>query len=163
MAVAKARQPQPRRRKDPRPARLTGVTDDVLINKDPKKHYVLAYLGHDTGVPYYKTLGYEVERYREGGVAFSGFECRPGEPMENRGALLMSIDAERRQEIEEYGPNGRTGQDLVDKIEDIIIDPRKTVGHDPQRGLHAAEIRNKYFSVRNLGGADDEEPDAQII
>lgn len=125
------------RRKDPRPRHTDGAAPWAkLNNRDPHKHYVYVFEGdQEHGIAYYRSIGYQVEEHTKDGVApMAGVTGKPGEPISMRGHTLMSCPMERRMEIEEYGPDGVTGQALADEIDGVILDKRGGIDH--LRGLH---------------------------
>lgn len=125
-------------RRDPEP-RFTdqGINIWKVVSGDPTRHYVAVYQNsEDYGPEYYEYLGYEVEIAREGGPRFlAGRTAKMGEPVTMRGHVLMSCTGERKAEIDKYGPDGATGLEWLDEIDDRILDKKK--GFDPGRGLKA--------------------------
>lgn len=128
-------------RKDPAPRPVTGVPTRGIevMNKDPNRKYVLVDKGaggnREVICPaYYQELGFviefwpafeglkgaELEAAKQGALRFRGGDIgRSGEPMETRGHVLMSIDAEVLREQYE------AAQREVDPIEEAIRDPEK--------------------------------------
>lgn len=146
--------PKPASRRDPRARHTDGVLPYMrLANKDPNKHYVLAYANdRTTGVEYYEAIGYTIETYRgEQGVHFPAQRrsAKLQEPIENRGHYLMSIPLKDYEEIQQYGPEGGRGQDYVDQLEHQIVDTGKALVADGLRGLSSRRINNDYYSVQN--------------
>lgn len=137
------------KRTDPRRLRPVDGTSPwaVLINQDPTKKYVLANKADQfQGAAYYEAIGYDVELVQEGKDALrflAGRNGRVGEPLENFGHVVMSIDLERWNEIEKYGIAGGRGQDGADKIERRIVDHESGID-DPLRGLGAG-----YLGIAN--------------
>lgn len=128
-------------RKDPAPRPVTGVPTRGIevLNKDPNRKYVLVDKGaggnREVICPaYYQELGWQVEYWpafeglkgpelaaaRAGSLRFQGHDFgRDGEPMETRGHVLMSIDAEVLKAHYE------AAQKEVDPIEESIMHPEK--------------------------------------
>lgn len=128
--------PQAAQRIDPKPRPTNGVhTSTLLKDKDPNKKYVWVNLADSNALSTYEALGYIVEEQRDGGPHHMGGKLnrKNGERIEWRGNLLMSISLERAMEIEKYGPDGDSGQDLADKIEGRYLE--KDRGRDPMRGI----------------------------
>lgn len=83
---------------------------------------------------YYQSLGYVVEEARAGGPSLTaGVTSQEGQPIQVRGHILMSCSDQRRLEIEQYGPDGDSGQEQADVVEDAIVD--RSRGRDHLRGL----------------------------
>lgn len=105
--------------------------------KDPNRHYVLANkaLIGVGGSDYYVELGYLIETQRPDGPKLAGGQTtrKEGDPLEVFGHVLMSCTLERRIEIDEYGPDGQSGQAGADLVENKIID--KSRGVDLLRGI----------------------------
>lgn len=138
-------------RADPSPREVTaaGPLRNRLVNRDPGRKYIWAYLADpDSGAPYFEALGYEVERYNPDGVRpASTLKLRAGEPIENMGSVLMSIPIEQAEQIERVGVEGTTGQQWLDVVEKRLR-MRNTIV-DPTRGFLQ---QNKYVSVREYNG-----------
>lgn len=126
-------------RKDPRGRTHDGANTGVkLINRNPDRVYVGAAQG--TGaVDEYLGRGYEIERYEEGGVRFSVKTAKPGDAIEYKGHVLMSISKEARDYIDQYGEDGESGWAEADKVEAKIIDKRGAQ-RDLMRGLHGGYV-----------------------
>ena len=125
---------------DPVPRRVDGVSGWLeLENKDPRRHYVLAYdLDTLCGRAYLASLGYQVEKRVEGGVHFKNGEVgQMGEPLMWRGHVLMSIDQETRAQIDADGAR------WADHVENRIVDRDQGV-QDLLRG-----IRGRFMKVTN--------------
>lgn len=150
MSATKAPTSLPRR--DPKRRHVDGASPwSRLQHRNPKKHYVFASLtNQETGQAYYEQLGYEIERMPDKGTPgvqpWAGCTSKPGEPIEVRGHVLMSISTDKRREIDLYGADGDGGQALVDAIEERIID-REAGGVDGLRGM-----RTRYMDVTNETG-----------
>lgn len=133
-------------RRDPDRRFADGATNVWRItNQDPTKHYVAVYESSaEFGVEAYEYMGYDIVIAREGGPSFfAGRTSKLGEPVRMRGHVLMSIDKAKKEEIDRIGPDGATGQALLDDIDSKILDHRKG-GFDPGRGLRA-----QYISFEN--------------
>lgn len=116
--MAAAKQKNVGGRVDPVPRRVDGVSGWLeLDGKDPSRHYVFAYdLDQMCGRPYLASLGYQVEKYREGGVKVkNGDTGNPGDPIMFRGHVLMSISNEQRQAIDQ------DGQAWANRVEEKIV------------------------------------------
>lgn len=126
------------RRKDPKPRHTDGAAPWAkLKNRDERLHYTYVYAGDgvDHGPDYYRSIGYEPVEYSADGVApVAGVTGNPGDQIEMRGHVLMACTLERKAEIDQYGPDGVSGQELADEIEEVMIDNRG--GLDHLRGLH---------------------------
>lgn len=116
MAAAKRKRPP---RKDPRPRHIDGVAPWTrLEGKDPGRRYVWVTMSDEEVVSDYESMGYRVEKASKDGVRpGAGKTCRIGETITMRGMQLMSIGLEEYEQIVEYGPDGNTGQDYLDKVE----------------------------------------------
>jgi hypothetical protein len=122
--------PSQTKRIDPetRPVTAVSVTQTVIRNRDPKRHYVLVYKAdHDLGIPHYQALGYEMERVREGGVSLPMMSTTDGDVIEQRGHVLMSCP------IEVLQARFKQEQASFDAIERRIV--RNTSGVDGLRGI----------------------------
>lgn len=112
-----------------------------LQRKDPLKRYLWCFLATPAdgqGIDYYRLLGYEVERYVEGGTCPYGMRFEPGQEIQVRGHALMSVSKERHAELVKYGPapvgtRGDSGQAAADALEKHII--RKRYFNDAFRGI----------------------------
>ena len=118
-----------------------GAVFPTIVNGHPEMTYKLVYQGtsnHD--VRSHEEQGWEVVYYSPDGPRLGGgvgATCKPNEPIEYHGHVLMDINKEDVQRVYE------AGQKRVDKIEDRIID--KDRGPiDPARGM-----RSRYFHVTN--------------
>ena len=162
-AVRRRRAPRKtnKNRKDPKPRHIDGAARWAnLENTDPERKYVYAYIADmDFGKVYYESLGYRVEVYAEDGprpafLSPAEAKRRIGDEIEFRGHVLMSIDAEKHEQIQEYGPDGMSGYQLADEIENKISGGRSgltSLDDDAKKHL------NKYFDLGN-----DTEPPAPV-
>jgi len=106
-----------------------------MVNKRPDRHYVLVYTGDPEAMATYPALGFVPEAYEAGGVQpAGGWTGKAGDNIVVRDHILMSISMEDWQQIQQYGPDGQTGYDLHDRIEEQIISRRGE--HDPIRGAN---------------------------
>lgn len=133
----------PAQRRDPA-HRFNDVTASWsrLQNRDPGRFYVYVYKGSfEQGPEYYEAMGYDYERAREGGVKPFG-KLEEGSVIERRGHVLMSCTLEHKQEIEQFGPDGISGQARIDEIEAHMIKNRGAKDHlRGQRGqIYATAI-----------------------
>lgn len=96
------------KRSDPEPRRHDGAFDVILVNSDPRRKYVFAYLGDSQlGADFYEHLGYKREVLQEGGVRISGVKSvKPGDLLTFRGHVLMSIELEEAQKLYQNGGAG---------------------------------------------------------
>lgn len=126
-----------KRRVDPESRNPRGVEYGGLVNENPDRKYVRANKVGHYNVEFYEWLGYEVERRTEHGVKFAGLKtAEMGEPITYMDTVLMSISLEEWEKLQQYGPNGQSGQQLADIIEDRIIDrSRMDIIEDPSRGI----------------------------
>lgn len=125
------------RRQDP-PSRPTdGAAAWAQLRKPAgdDQHYVYVYEGDpEHGPDYYKAIGYHPVEYEKGGVRpMAGKTGNSGDQIEMRGHVLMACSKERRAEIEQFGPDGVSGQALADAIDNRILDDRGGIDH--LRGL----------------------------
>lgn len=74
---------------------------DILKNRDPRRHYVVANPNEETtGVAHYLMLGYVVETSRPGGPHFVGGDgVSEGGAVTRLGGVLMSCPIELREEL----------------------------------------------------------------
>jgi hypothetical protein len=74
-----------------------------LINKDPRRHYVLANPNcEDTGVALYESNGYRVETLCKDGPRFAGGRTsKEGDRVVWKGQMLMSCPLEEHQAYEQ--------------------------------------------------------------
>jgi hypothetical protein len=132
-------------RKDPVKRPVDGIRGrDVLVNADPGKHYVFAHRSNAFGEEYYASIGYELvlqsDTGGDGVRLRTGVNSKPGEPIEQFGHVLMSIDKALWMEMCLNGNEDHSGQAGVDAIEERIVD--KTLGGmDGLRGLQTKFAR----------------------
>ncbi len=125
-------------RHDPKPRRTDGVgPGSKLTGADPDRAYVFVnrYQGGVYDTSYFESLGgwaveeglceegerYRIEKYQEGGLRLAlGKTVRPGEPLEYRGMVLMSCSKQFKELLEQRGPEGDSGQEDADRVEEII-------------------------------------------
>ncbi len=132
-------------RSDPRRRRRDGASAKFAIkNAEPGYKYCWVYKNtEDQGVEYYESIGWDIVRATPNGVSSgAGKVVKDGSVMEQGGYVLMSISQEDWDDLQQVGADGDTGQDLFDKIEKKIIDPRG--GMDPARGMSS-----RYFQALN--------------
>lgn len=115
-------------RQDPqsRPTHGWSPAFHQLKGRDPRLKYVwVSKASEDLGPDYYESLGYQVIRYEEkGGIVLGSLSRRPGEPITFRGNVLMGVDLERAAEIDQYGPDGGSGQEYCDQIASQIANKK---------------------------------------
>lgn len=135
-------------RNDPKPRNMNGLMAwNRLVGNDPSRHYVWVSLNAPFfGTEYYEGLGYDIEYWREGCAkpAADGRKdlkelIKGGGPIQRSGHVLMSCPKETREEIEQFGPDGDSGQDLADKIENALIKDDSQV--DLMRGIRTRGLR----------------------
>lgn len=128
----------PRKRQDPRPRPVeSGKGKTRLLNKDPNRWYVLVAYEPKHMIGEYKFMGYQIETYEKGGVKLAVVETREGEAIEYQDSVLMSIDLQKKKEIDMYGPEGDSGWAEATKLEERIID-RRGAQADLMRGISGA-------------------------
>lgn len=118
-----------------------------LLGTEEGRKYVYVYLagGGSASVEYYESLGYRGEKYGgPEGLRFAGGRTskKVGDDLIFRGCLVMSCDAETAAEVERFGPDGNTGQEIASTYEGLIY--KKRVG-----------LRGEAFSkgtLRNAAG-----------
>lgn len=119
-------------RKDPKrridPENMSGN----VSGKDPGRKYVLANPNDaETGCDYYLSIGYDFEEPRDGGPRVIGGSTKDNR-ITFRGHVLMSVPLQRWEEIQEFGPDGRSGLALASELERKIVKPG---GVDGVRGM----------------------------
>ena len=127
---------------DPKPRPIDGGIPFFNVkDKEPGRFYIWVYKaapGADFGVEHYSYLGYELERYRDGGpspvISLLGEDLN-GKVIEMRGHVLMSCSKERHEEIEQVGIDGVSGQKVADERDDRMIDKNKYL-KDAMRGIN---------------------------
>lgn len=131
------------KRLDPAPRPIDGAIPYFNVkNKDPDKFYIwVNKAAQEYGLEHYLYLGYEIERYRDGGpypamtVLKDGVpEKEQGAVIESRGNVLVSISKEMHEEIEQNGTDGVSGQRAADAMERRLLDRRKHE-KDSMRGI----------------------------
>ena len=124
-----------------------------LVNADPNRFYVgVNQADPNGGVGHYRAMGYVVEEYtHESDVHFRSVSPELGKPVEKAGAVLMSIDKERHDEIIQHGEDGDGGLEYASAQEKRIINNRE--GVDEMRGLHRRLAR---FASARLEYDDDD-------
>ena len=140
-------------RRDP-PHRFNDVTASWsrLRGKDPGRFYVFVYKGSlEQGPDYYESIGYDYETWREGGVQPFG-KSDPGSVIERRGHILMSCTLEHKQELEQHGADGISGQAHIDEIDKRMINNRG--GRDPMRGLKGRGGDQYMTTIDETGPAE---------
>lgn len=75
---------------------------DQVENRDPNRHYVFANPNsQDTGVDFYLSMGYEVEKYRSDGPRPKVFRTlKDGDAITCMGQILMSCPLEEKQAMD---------------------------------------------------------------
>jgi hypothetical protein len=126
-------------RKDPKSRPMNGAQAwGALRNPDPTKKYVAVYMNDDNqGPEYYSWMGYTPVEQEAGEDALQwkgGKTVTVGDQLINRGHMLMEIDKDKADDIAQYGPDGVSGQENADAIDEQILDKRG--GIDQLRGLH---------------------------
>jgi hypothetical protein len=134
-------------RADPKRRRRDGASTQFgLRNQDPDRKYVWVYKNSaEQGVEYYEAIGWDTERLSAGTGALRpavGKTVQEGQLIEQGGYILMSISKEDHEDLNQFGAEGSTGQDLFDKLEAKIINPKG--GMDPARGMSS-----RYFTALN--------------
>ncbi len=83
----------------------------AVVNPRPDMKYVLAYAGNELGVAKYEALGFTpvVNDGQPNGVKISGGQTsHPGQPVQYRGSILMSIPLEQWEAMERHGTDEGT-------------------------------------------------------
>lgn len=143
----------PRVRKDPKGRPTDGNQGRARFRgQDPNRHYVLVNAAaEDFGVGYYQDMGYEVELVRDDGpkaVHVGIRKAENGAAIMERGHVLMSCTKERQAEIEQFGPDGESGQNEVDAMERRM---KLKGGNDPLRGMQTRGVSGSPFvAVKEL-------------
>lgn len=129
-------------RKDPPNRLLEGYHSTRLVNSDPEKTYVFAYEGDsDTGVPMYEHLGYQIVKYREGGVRMAIKNAAEGDPIRFRGHILMEADKAEIKARWQYM------QDQETVREKRIVNSKG--GVDPLRGINSGVLARGELTFVN--------------
>lgn len=133
-------------RRDPR-LRPADALEASIVNAKPDRHYVLVSMAdHLHGPDYYEELGYEyVDPRVEGSERLRGKRTRGDSDgrVEYRGCVLMFISHAERAQIEQYGPDGESGQELADRFERAILDPRNAQ-RDAFRGMGSVYMKLEH-------------------
>lgn len=130
---------KPSIRRDPAPRRVDLSRDDgSIVGADPEKAYVWAYKAGDA-IGMYENRGYEVETIRADGSGPRSRVARtkgltPGQPVEWKSNVLMSISKAELAEIEAQG------QAETDELESRILS--KGGGVDSLRGINGIRGRD---------------------
>lgn len=105
-------------RQDPKP-RIPDTSLGVLVNARPDRKYVWVDPNNQyQGVDFYTSIGYEVEKCREGGPKPArGVMKGEGSPVSVLGQVLMSIDEDEWKRMQLEGLAGNDGQLRADDIE----------------------------------------------
>lgn len=139
-------------RHDPPPRHMNGFTPfGTVVNPNPNKKYVLAYVASaEQGPAYYESIGYHrVNFTNKSSTHMSGGDvARQGDACTYRGHLLMEIDLELWKQIEMYGLDGRSGLAMHDKrMSEILSEDngredlfRGVRRHSPGRRMAADDI-----------------------
>lgn len=148
-APAAARGKKPVRRVDPRPKHIDGTAPLMrLKNANPKKVYKAASVSDPVfGLQHYRAMGWDVEIYtgEPHGLQFAGGQtCKPGDPLESMGHVIVSLDAEKYAQVVQFGEDGASGQAEADEIENRIIDRNSM--KDAVRGINGGR---QYFDAVN--------------
>lgn len=123
----------------------------ALENADPNRKYVWVSRNKLT-LAEYRRMGYVPETIREGGVQAAGEELdlsHQGKQVEACDHVLMSVSAERAQDIFERGPFGASGQKLTDAIDKKIVTKRGGEDHFRGLGVERRGGQRPYFAVEN--------------
>lgn len=146
--------PIPRTRKDPRRRSIDGSAPwSRLSGEDKERHYVYAATNdNDTGLAYYRMIGYEVEKYGPGrprprGMPLEEAKRLEGQPIEIRGATLVSCSRERYEEIQEFGPDGQSGMSVIEERRAAVRRAKHGIPNDDIRGI--GEFSSRHFQTQN--------------
>lgn len=127
----------------PRPVEQT-ANRGFLEGQDPGKHYVWVSEVNDPtiNISYYRHLGYSVAQYdpSEARPALGNMDgIKQGDPIKAMGMVLMECPVERKREIDEKGPEGKSGWEAFQRIEDNIrqrdLDPLTPQERHQFRGI----------------------------
>lgn len=119
-------------RTDPKPRHVIGAKEPRLAGARPDRRYVFVHKVGSGGVDEYEEAGFVVERHGkegEGPRIPNGRKGKPGEPIEFKGHVLMSIA------IADAKAAYAEGQREADETEKQIIKQRR--GVDQLRGIRA--------------------------
>jgi hypothetical protein len=126
-------------RLDPAPRPIDGAIPYFQVkNKDPDRFYIwVNKAAQDFGLEHYLYLGYEMERYRDGGPcpAMVVLGKEDGAVIESRGNVLVSISKESHDELTQNGTDGVSGQRAADLMERRLLDRTKHE-KDSMRGIN---------------------------
>jgi hypothetical protein len=147
------------KRRDPRPRRVcqTGI-GPMVVNKDPKKHYVFCNPSdQESGQGHFYHLGYEVEvagdpSNKRSLRVSNALPKRKGEPLEWKGSILMSCPIEEYEDRVEHGDgisNGMTSH--RERIEQVYAPGRRNAAQaDFNTALaELPRTRQQYFGFRH--------------
>lgn len=138
-------QTTPRPRKDPARRPLNGLTPwNEVVNQDPDFRYVLVSPeAREMGPEYYEMLGYEYVTYQgDKAPRLAAGKHREGEKIVSMGQYLMCIRNDAYAQLNQYGANGQSGQELLDQISSSMLD-RHRGGINPVQGrggIHASQL-----------------------
>ncbi len=121
-------------RRDPKPRMIdTSQTTNTLVNKEPGVSYLFCPNG--PLMQQYEMRGYKVVHFKRDGVRPRGaLNLKEGEAICIEGAYLLQIKNEDLAQIEEYGADNASGQDILDELDKQILD-ENTFARDELRGI----------------------------
>lgn len=133
-----------------------------LEGKEPGRHYVGVHYLHkatdggvrdddDTLVAEYEARGYRVETAHPAGKGLRfkfGHKTPDGQPMCRRGHVIMSISAEDKAELDQFGEDGNGGFERANQIERDIYGER---GRNLGRQLAAEGGRDVHYGRPDSG------------
>lgn len=152
-------------RKDPVRRHVDGSKGAArLRQQDPDRVYVYAYRADPlTGESYYRDRGYRVECWPKDNETdkvrpWNG-DAKPGEPIEQRGHVLMSISKEAYADLVQNGSEDCGGQVWCDEVERKIID-KDQGGYGLEDGLRGISrkfrgtmyVENETSALTPMGG-----------
>lgn len=140
---------RPKRRIDPPERPMATRRDDsipfaTVTGKDPNRVYKLVNPQGVNGVGMFDMMGYQVEKYREGGPRVRGIAGEDGQTIESMGMILMSCSKERAEEIENEGAFGGAGQNGATDTEAVIRSERVRARANPNHIYFVSERDAMY-------------------
>lgn len=126
-----------------------------VLNKDPALKYAWVYMNAEAfGVEHYEDIGWSAVLHSETGVKAQG-RRKAGEPIVKNGHLLMCIPNEDWEDIQRFGDNGDSGQEMADKLDEKLIKDRRRLDlfRGIGRGISGGVEKSTIDHEQVLGGA----------
>ena len=145
MAGAQAARTPKGIRKDPPRKHLDGLSPwNEVRNPDPGFKYVLVSAeSPQMGPEYYEMLGYDFVTYQgDKKPRLAAGRYKEGDKIVSMGQYLMCIPDDKYEELYQYGVNGQSGQEQLDRISASTMDPKRG-GIEAVRsksGIHASQM-----------------------